>query len=191
MPDRCAHDLRQFAGGADRGLPPGRGDRPRDAPGEALFAEPADQLGQLVLGKLRDEVGGARPILSHAHVERAVEAKREATLGAVELLRGNAEIERDPGDRVGRCRADQLIHVAEAAFDQRQPTGELGGESRTAPHCLGIAVDAEDPATRRGQQPRAVAAAAEGAIDIGFAVAWRECRQHRLEQDRDMVGTAR
>ena len=49
---------------------------------------------------LRHHVGGARAVAAHAHVERAVEAEREAALGLVELHRRDAEIEHDAVDRV-------------------------------------------------------------------------------------------
>src|SRR5204862_272051 len=86
--------------------------RPRaDGPCVAFLAEVADQLGEGALLETGNQIGGARPMLSHAHVERTVEAKRKAALGAVELRRRNPEIQCDAGDRVGRYRANQPIHL--------------------------------------------------------------------------------
>ena len=60
-------------------------------------------VGEIALGRARDDVGGARALAAHAHVERPVEAEGEAALGLVELHRGDAEIEHDAVDaRRGR-----------------------------------------------------------------------------------------
>ena len=172
-------------------MPARRDDCSRDAPCVAFLAEITDQLGEVALLETGNQIGGARPIASHAHVEWSVEAKGKPTLGAVELLRGNAEVERDTGDRIGRHRANQPLHIAEASFEQRQPARMTGGERGAALQRFRIAVDAKNPAARRGQQPGAVAAAAKRAVDIGFAVARRERRQCCLEQDRNVAHALR
>ena len=67
-----------------------------------------------------DDVGGARAVAAHAHVERAVEAEREAALGRVELHGGDAEIEHDAVDRLDAGVARHSVEIGEAIFDQRQ-----------------------------------------------------------------------
>src|SRR5205823_3204088 len=177
--DRGAYDIGEFAGAANGSTPARRDDGSCDAPCVAFLAEITDQLGEIALLETGYQIGGARPIPSHAHVERAVEAERKAAVGIVELLRGDADVERDAGDRIGRYRANQPLHVAEAAFDQIQSAGMPGGEGSAALQRFGIAIDAEDAAARRFQQPGAVTAAAKGAVHISFAIARRERRQHR------------
>ena len=45
-----------------------------------------ENVGDLALIGMVDEIGGARPVAAHAHVERAIALEREAAIGPVELL---------------------------------------------------------------------------------------------------------
>ena len=85
--DCAAHDVRELAGAADRGTTARRDDCSCDAPCVAFLAEIANQFGEVALLEPGNQIGGARPILSHAHIERTVETEREAALGGVELGR--------------------------------------------------------------------------------------------------------
>jgi hypothetical protein len=114
---RFAYDLGELAGASNGHVLTRRDDRLRDAAGEALLAERADQPLELVFAEPRDEVRRALAPVAHAHVERPVEPERKAALGGVELQRGNPEIERDTGDRPGSCRRNEALHVAEPALD--------------------------------------------------------------------------
>ena len=70
------------------------------------------------------------------------------------------------------------IELAEAALDERQSTLVLFNERGTRGNRSRIAVDAEDARTRRGRQDGpAVAAGAEGGVNVGFA----RCRCERLQ----------
>ena len=60
-----------------------------------------------------------------------------------------------------------------------------------APHCFGIAIDAEHPALRRTEQPLAVTAAAKRAVDIDRVITRGQCGEDGLEQNRDVLGRAR
>ena len=81
----------------------------------ALLAEQVDDVGEIALGCLRDDVGGARPVAAHAHVERAVEAEREAALGLVELHRRDADVEHDAVDRRRSRRRARRVERGEAS----------------------------------------------------------------------------
>ena len=74
-----------------------------------------EDVGELRLRSLVDEIGGARPVALHAHVERAVVAEREAALGLVELHRRHADIEHDAVDGLEALLARDLVEIAEAA----------------------------------------------------------------------------
>ena len=130
----------------------------------------ADQIGEFPLGEPRDQIGGARPIPSHPHIERSVMAEREAALGLVDLHRRDAEIERDTRNRTRFGLGDEPFHVAEAAFNDLEPAGVPDGETGAARDRVGIAVDAEHAAVRRGQQRLGVTAGTERAVDVERAV---------------------
>ena len=63
------------------------------------------------------------PGLRHAHVERAVGLEREAAVGAVELHRRHADVERDAVDRADAARGEHAVHLAEIFLDQGQRSG--------------------------------------------------------------------
>ncbi len=112
------------------------------------------------------------PSRAHAHVERTVEPEREAALGLVELHRGHAEIEHDAVHRGVAEFFRDAIERGEALFDQREPAaGRLAPGrrrcatalwSRSMPMTCGIG---------GGEDRAAVAAGAEGAVDVDAAVA--------------------
>ena len=77
-----------------------------------------------------DQIGRARALAAHAHVQRPVGAEGEAALGFVELHGGDAEIERDAVGGIQAAIGQKLLHLAEAALDQGQAAGEAVGELR-------------------------------------------------------------
>src|SRR5262249_51719171 len=151
-----------------------RRDRAGDAAGEALLTESADQRAELALWETRDQLGGSLAVAAHAHVERAVLAKRKAALALIQLHRRHSEVERDAGDWARRKRPDQPLHLAERAGDQGQPATVFLGERLTAGDRVGVAVDAKDAAASRAEDRLAVAAGTKGRVDIGRVVARRE-----------------
>ena len=64
---------------------------------------------------LAQDVGGAAARRLHAHVERRVEAQREAARGFVDLHRGDADVERDAVERPEAGPARERVEIAEAA----------------------------------------------------------------------------
>ena len=186
--DHRANDIRELGGAPDGPALSRRVDRAGDPAGKPLFAKRADQLGKVGLRQGRDQIRGALSGAAHPHVERAVEAEREAALRRVELGRGDAEIEGNSGDRVGVHRGQELRHVAEPSFEDTKAFAVTLGQVAAPPHRLGIAVDAEDPAMRRIEQRLAVAAAAEGAVDIDGIVARGQRSEHGVEKNRNVPG---
>src|SRR6478672_5127725 len=94
--NRALDRVDKLARALERLLTPAPDDRPRDLPRVALFAVAAEDRGELALVPRVDDVGRARVLRRvHAHVERGVRRIREAALWAVELHRGDAEVEED------------------------------------------------------------------------------------------------
>ena len=86
-----------------------------------LFAEDVEDVGEVGLGCRRDHVGRRRAGMAHPHVERAIEAKREAALGLVELHRGHADVDHDAIDRVDALRGADFGKIGEPVLEQREP----------------------------------------------------------------------
>src|SRR5581483_11808807 len=161
---RRGDDVGEPAGRRDRGfaarLDDGAGDRAR----MTLLAEQEDDVGEIALARRRNDVGGALARCAHAHVERAVEAEREAALRGVELHRRDAEIEHDAVD--AGCLRDPF-EVAEAILGERQA---VIGERAAERDGVRIAVDGDDLAIRLREDGAAVAAGAKRGVDIDAAV---------------------
>ena len=83
-----------------------------------------------------DDIGRACALAAHAHVERAIEAEREAAPGRVELHRRNAEIEHDAVDRLEAGIARNRVEIGEAIFDQRQAA--FAPATRSAPSAMAV-----------------------------------------------------
>src|SRR5262249_12458485 len=107
-------------------------------------------------------------------------------LGRVELRRGDAQIEGNAGNRIGVHRGEQSLHVPEPAFENLKAPGVALGELAAALRGVGIAVDAENTTSRRGEQCPAVTAAAKCAVTINGIVARRQGVNHRAEKNGNM-----
>ncbi len=94
----------------------------------ALLAEQENDVGEVALARGGDHVGRVRAGCAHAHVERTVEAEREAARRLIELHGGDAEIEHDAVDGVKAGRARNMIEIGEALLDQRQAAIRLRNE---------------------------------------------------------------
>ena len=142
-------------------------DRARDRPGMAFFAEGSDDEGEVAFARARDHVGGVRTVATHAHVERPVEAEREAACGLVELHRRNPEIEHNA---IGRGRSDDRFQIGEALFVEFETAGRGIHQSGALRDGAGVAIDADHAGARHLQNGARIAAGAEGRIDIDTAV---------------------
>ena len=148
-----------------------------------------DQLGQFGFGqRLRRDLQRSGPAPLIRMSSGPSKRNEKPALRRVELRRGDAEIERNAGDRVGVHRGEQMRHVAEASFEDLEAPAVTLGQAAPAPHGLGIAVDAEDPAMRRREQRLAVAAAAKSSVDIDGIVARRQRGEDSIEKNRNMAG---
>ena len=163
-------------------------DGARHLAGAAFLAVTIDNVGEVCFRQSIHRVGRAgaafRGGTFHAHVQRPVGAEGKAALGLVELHGGHAEIQRHAVQRRLQPVGQQGLHVAEAALDDLQAPGVTGRQFAAARHGAGIAVDAPDGAVGGLQDRAAVAAGAEGAVNVNGAVARRQGFQHFLQQDR-------
>src|SRR5215472_271131 len=143
----CSHNCRQLGRAPNAAALPLRRDRAGDAACKMLFAEGADQLSELGLGKSCDEIGRAPALAAHPHIERPVEAEREPALRGIELDRRDAEVECDAGDRICIHRRQKMRHIAEPALDYRQTRAMPFGDGAAMPYRLRVAIDGKDAAT--------------------------------------------
>src|SRR5665647_447340 len=77
----------------------------------ALLAEQENDVGEIALVRGCDDVGCARAVATHPHIERAVEPKGKAAFRLVELHRGHADVEHDAVDPVGAALAGDVIEI--------------------------------------------------------------------------------
>ena len=184
---RGRHDLGKALGPDDRRLRPGALDGACDPPGLPLLAVDADDRGKLSRARIVHHRGGVGAAFSHAHVERAGVAEGEAALGAVELHRGDADIEHDAVDRKEAGCARMRVEIGEPPLDQDQPPARLRDQGRTGFDRLGIAIDGKHQAAAL-DDGAGIAAAAEGAVDVAAAFDDGEMLKHLGQEDRNVVG---
>ena len=174
----------ELAGPLDR---PGGDDRPGDAARLRLLAIMEEDVGDLGFVGAVDEVGGARPVLAHPHVERPVGLEGEAALGLVELHRGDADIERDAVDRVDVAVGKRLTHPGETLRHKRQAL-PARGQRLAIPDRFGIAIESEDAGRPFVEDGLGVSARAERAVDMGLAGGDGERLDDIVDEDGDVRG---
>ncbi len=143
-----------------------------------LFAEQKNDVGEIALFGVSDDIGRARAVAAHAHVERAVEAEREAALRRVELHRRDAEIEHDAIDGIGAGLARDSIQIGELIFDQGQTSLRRVDHAGTARDGGLVAVDPDYPAVRGGEDRARIPPCAESPVDIDAAIGDLEEIEH-------------
>ena len=126
---------------------------------------------EILFGRRCQEISRRRTVASHAHVERTIVAKGEATVGLIELQRGNSEVEDDAVYGVVPAIAYDCLQMREFVLDQSQPPASRVREAGSARDCAAVPVDADDHAIGRREECASVAAAAEGCVDINSGVA--------------------
>src|SRR5579862_1701145 len=155
---------------------------------KAFFTIIANDPRQFANGCAREELRrrlATRRI--HPHVERALEAKREAALRAVDLRRRHAEVEKRAVDRLDAKRREDLRNFREPAAAKREAgiaKGRCRGFGRR------VAIDGDNAAlwAEAGQEGARVPPAAERRVDINPVRARRKPRDRFAEQDRQVAG---
>src|SRR5262249_9816258 len=140
------------------GAPARAHDRARDRARVALLAERRDDDGKIALGSMRHDISCARRRAAHAHIERTVEAEREAASGFVELHRGDAEIEDDTVDRVMAEATRDRRKIGEAVLDQHEPPAACLDQGGAARDRALVAVDRDHVAIGGGENFAGIAA---------------------------------
>ena len=138
-----------------------------------------------------DDIGGAGPVAvrsGHAHIEGAVGLEGEAARGVVELHRGDADVEHDAVARSETGLARDAVEIAEAPGNEGQAARIACGERGAGGNRGGIAVEPEYARIGRGgEDGLAVAAGAEGGVNVGLACAGGERLQHLGKQHGNMA----
>ena len=185
-----ADEIGERARGRERRLPAVRDDGAGDAARMPLLAEEIDDVGEIAFRGARDDVGRGRSRLPHAHVERAVETERKAAAGLVELHRGHADVHHDAVDAIDALRRADLGEIGEAVLDQRQPARGAFDQLGAACDGSAVAIDRNQPGSRNIEDGAAVAARAEGGIDINTALARREMVDSLATENGDVRNRA-
>src|ERR1700722_9780197 len=133
-----------------------------------FLAQSRDDESEFALTGARDDVGSARAVTAHAHVERPIEAKRKAARGIVDLHRRDADVEHDTVDR-GRA-ANDGFQIGETILDQIEPALRRLDQAKTRIDRVLIAIDADDAGAGRRQDRLRIAAGAERGLDLKSAV---------------------
>jgi hypothetical protein len=190
-PGGCGHSrldqLDELAGGGDGGtaacLVEGAGDAAREA-FLAVLAQDAGELGPRVGGQHlgRGDPGGG----VHAHVEGGVGPVAEAAPGLVQLQRRHAEVVEDPVDGVQPQPSGHRGQVGEGGGDGHQPLPRPGQAPAGQGQRGRVAVQPDDPAVGGAglQEAFAVAAEAEGGVDVDPAGTGTEQLGHAVDHDR-------
>ena len=136
-PHDLGDDIGQRPRGRDRRFLARGDDGARDGARMPLLAEDVDDVGEIGFGGLRDHVRRGRAVVAHPHVERAIEPKREAALGLVELHRGHADVHHDAVDAMDALRGADFGEIGKAVFDQRQPAARSVDQRNPPPRRFG------------------------------------------------------
>jgi hypothetical protein len=172
--DRGAHHLDEGQRGVDRAR---RDDGPGDPASEPLVTVSLQDVGQPVLVVGVDDLGRRQLRLGvHAHVERAVVAVAEASLGPVELGRAHTEVEEHAAHAVESLSSHDVLEMIEARLSELNPITELAQHLRGGDEGVVVLVEAEEATSAIVLQQHArMASPANRAIDHH---AGRNRRQH-------------
>ena len=189
--NHLAYDIGQLLRRRDRRLLARRHDGARDGARVTLLAENIDDVGKIGLGCPCNDIRSGRAVMAHPHVERTAEPEREAALGLIELHRGNADIHHDAIDGGCAFRGADLGEVGEAVLDQGQPAVRPVDQIEPASNRRPVAVDADDAGSPDIEDRAAVAAGAEGCVDIDAAVTGSEHLDGLAAENGDMTWRSR
>src|SRR3954453_2093294 len=108
--------------------------------------------------------------MPHPHVERTAEPERKTAPGLVELHLGDPDIHHDAIDRLHALRIADLGEIGKPVLDQGQPATAAIDQIEPAGNRRPVAVDADDAGSAGFKDRAAVAAGAEGSVEINAAV---------------------
>ncbi|MCY1235978.1 hypothetical protein D9M72_486120 [compost metagenome] len=148
-----------------------------------LFAEKtedADEIGDL--GTV-DDIGGRNARGRHAHVERPLLLEGEAALCLIDLHRGNADIEHDAVQPLGRRIGGKF---GELRMNKLQPSTPLGDLLLAGGNRRRVAVERDDVGAGL-EDCGAVAARTEGAIEDDLAGRRLERRENLRQEDGNVT----
>src|SRR3546814_8973492 len=106
-------------------------------------------------------------------------------IGPVKLHRGNTDIQLHTRNAGYAAFLQQMFHFGKAAFDERQRAALCSHKRMPFGYGIGIAVEGKDLRTMVHHR-RAIAARAEGAIDMTLARGNGERGQHFIKEDGNM-----
>ena len=161
-------------------------DGARDPARSALLAEMKQNVGDRRFIFVAQDVGCRTAASSHAHVERRIEAQREAARRLVELHRRNADVEHDAVHSLSAEPFGDQVEFAKARFHKRKPAAGRSLKRFAGPNSRRVAIERDH--TRATIEERAgIATGAKRAIDIEAATARIERLDGLFQHDRDMA----
>src|SRR3954470_13217454 len=186
-PHHTGDDVGQHTGGLDGRLLTRRNDGARDGAGTALFAEDVDDVRENDLVGFRDDIRRGWTVVTHSHIQRTIEPKREAAFALVELHRGYTDIHHHPVDGANALSCANVSEFGKPALHQRQSAPRLFYQIETAGDRRAITVDPDDARSRNGKNAAAITAAAKSGVDKDAAVARREHLRRFTAKDRNVT----
>jgi len=138
-------------------------------------------LWQMIMGMTR------LPHVLGLDLKAMIAANNVAARRLVELHGGDADIHHDAVHGIKTLRGANLGQMGEAILDQRQPAAGLLDQIEPAGNGVAVAVDANHPATAGLENRTAIAAGAEGGIDIDLPFARLQLREHLAKQHGNMA----
>src|SRR5690348_8157931 len=131
----------------------------------AFLAISEQQVGEVGFVEAVDQVGRALALRRHTHVERSFAHEGEASVGLIELHRGDAEIEHDAIDRSAR----ELIELSKSTGYEAEATREFRLERPCERLDVGVPIESDHGGASLEQRAR-IAARSKRAIEDAHTV---------------------
>src|SRR5476651_1195600 len=182
--DGRTHDIGKLPCGDNRPSLPSSNNRLCNLFSKPFFTIIADHLPDLgFTGCVQPLCGGLPPARVHAHVERAVAAKTEATRGIVELRRGHAQVQQHS---IHTLQAEAIEHSGQFGEARVHHIEASIAYSFCSRDRFRIAVERDQAPARiqPAEDQAAVSAAAKGCIDVGTIGTYCQSIDRLLQQYR-------
>ena len=175
----AAHQGGQISSGREGRFRAARDNVACNAARETFLTKAKNNVGQFAFRQAIHQLRRAGARFFHAHIKRAVSAEGKAALRLIDLEGRNTKIHYHAIKRGNAAITQYRQHIAEAAFNQMQPTSKTLRQRRTARNRIRVAVYGENRATRcRFQNSAGIAATAKSGIQISRAILWAKRCQH-------------